>query len=226
LFCDYAETQKRFLDSLAAHVPANTPMSFYWNCAPEGDKAREVTTRIRSFGEATLRLNPVNVGKYAAMRELFACVPDGAPADWFLWFDDDSHIVRPEFWEYNLHFLKSNPKAEYMGQPVTWEPTPEQRPVIEARPWFRPELGLRPVITAAHGAGFWIKRELVERLNWPDPMLRHNGADTLAGIEGDLLLGEAARHAGAEFVNYGWGAALSDGPRRGIGGVGKCCGGK
>jgi hypothetical protein len=130
-----------------------------------------------------------NACKYPVMRKMFRNLSYPLPP-WVMWFDDDSYIKErdPEFfatWAANCN--RAEPDMAMVGE-NDWERRllGNQAAYFRSKPWWR---GLTwggrkgpawvPFITG----GWWIlRREIIDRYDWPDPDLHHNGGDQLLGV--------------------------------------------
>lgn len=156
--------------------------------------------------------------KYPIMRTMFQNeLSQDKPADYFMWFDDDSYILpdAPDTFFDDVAYRLVVP--DMLGSIWYIGLTLAQQAFISAQPWYtaRP-LPLTtgfPFITG----GWWaIKSEIVKKHGWPPPYLEHNG--------GDVLLGALCHQQNYEMCNYTAGVGIncddsgrcSSAPRRGF----------
>lgn len=202
----------RFITSLERFVPEDEADIVLW-CNQLGAHSRAIVERLKS---AHIILSSKNVPKYRAMREMFY-KEHGPNTPWIVWFDDDSYIVNPNWWDIMTDYISQHPDACYIGQPWFVHHLPGQWDFIQAATWFRgrsPEMCptrnravKKPGITFAQGAYWWLSTSVMKSLDWPDPRLNHNGGDT--------LLGEAIRQQGLPFHKFHTGVQINKYKRRG-----------
>lgn len=217
LFGDYFKLHKRLLDSLQKHLPPGEARVVIWCNTVCADTQRYLQYTPGSW---EIILSTENVPKYEVMRRLFRGTAVPAPeTEWIVWLDDDSHIVKADWWEKTKAYLaeKEAEGVVYVGQPWYVHHLPGQWEFIKQAVWFKglePQMcptrkpGVKqPGIWFAQGAYWLLRTDVMERLNWPDDRLIHNGGDT--------LLGEAVRQQGLPFHRFSHGVAINDGKRRG-----------
>ena len=166
------------------------------------------------FGNITLFEEPVNRFKNPLMRRMFREPPP--ETRWTLWFDDDTHLTRPD-WLLRLAMkIESRPDISQWGRVYSLiHPSERVRSFIESAAWHR---GL-PLLRGrgpggAEGyefrfatGGYWaLRTEVIRLLDWPDPRIVHANED--------LLLGEALRQNGLRLEECDYGVAVNDAPRR------------
>lgn len=160
-----------------------------------------------------------NVGKYPLMRRMFR-QPDWA-GPLVMWFDDDSYLEPvaedPRWWE-SRELLLSSPEVGALGQLWRRVWVAGQPEWVATQPWYDPS---RPVRVGGWQrfctGGWWCsRRDVLEKLDWPIPELRHSG--------GDMLFGAALEHSGLRMIACAEGVRInadilgrhSRAPRRGI----------
>jgi len=210
---DQLELHRRLLDGLVAQTPG-----------------RRITVWLNRPGEATrqyvaglpvhvARVDPDNTPKYPAMARLFA-----APIaeEWVCWFDDDSYLQaverqgekQPFAWLNSVrNYLAEHPAAACLGQAVETASLPESFWAWPpTRPWHRgvsaptPDRGGRRWLRFPHGAYWWLRTEVLRRLQWPDEALGWAG--------GQQALGEALRQHGREVHDLTRHVAVNAAPSR------------
>ena len=125
--------------------------------------------------------------KYPVMRDMYAQVGD----HWTLWVDDDVMLPAPQGWWQRLCGIMAR-GVDYVGAQYHCNYAGHQQEFIKTRPWYR---GLPPVIKNGKpvfvfhlGAFHALSRRARVAMDWPDPLLKHRGGDT--------MLGEAVRQHG------------------------------
>jgi len=222
LYGPHEDLHRRLLDSIARNVPEDVGLDLWLNVV--GDATKYMVSELGG-GPRSVHVNTsdTNVPKYEAMREMFGRLKAGAHPEvkWLVWFDDDAHIEGEygHWWIHTTGWIKERePKNVcYTGQCwfIDWKAGQEQ--FIREAPWYK---GLpakmvgnkrkRPGIEFAQGSYWWLRRDVMQQLDWPDPRLKHNGGDT--------MLGEAVRQQGLPFHKLPWdcfGVKTNDAPRRG-----------
>ena len=219
IFClcygPHMDLHERLFNSLKRSVPKGVWVFPWLNEVPEGT--------INIFGSHESRnwqlrnmYSDRNEPKYKVMRKLFhdqALQSAITPFKWFVWFDDDSHVIKDDWWEKTTNFLAEHEKENvcYVGQTWLWHWRPGQWDFVTRAKWYKnkpPELIKgRPGIKFATGAYWWLRTDVVKLLDWPDERLSHNGGDT--------LLGEAIRQNGLPRHNFSYGVKVNDARRRG-----------
>jgi hypothetical protein len=222
LYGDDFKLHNRFLDSLFTHVPRDTVDVRLWcNVLCEQTKQRLMAefSKRKSTSDKWLDFYfcPDNRPKYKAMADMFThrWKPGSA---WVIWFDDDSYIEKADWCKQTVAYIKEHPDTRYIGQPWFVHHLPGQWDFIKKADWYRglpPEQcptrtkGVtKPGITFAQGAYWWLRTDVLNKLNWPDPRLNHNGGDT--------LLGEAIRQQGLSLTKFHYGVQVNKYKRRGM----------
>lgn len=213
LYGDYTELHQRLVNSLLPRIPEDVPIILWCNVV-----CKSTLDWLKAFGS---RLSIIdsdeNVPKYVAMRRMFHELhPPQTP--WLIWFDDDAHIVADNWWPHMLAYIDSKQKENicYIGEPWYAHHLPGQWQFISQSTWFTgrkpqmcPAQGKRrkPGIWFAQGSYWWLRTDIMQKLDWPDPRLKHNGGDT--------LLGEAIRQQHLLFHRTSYGVKTNDAKRRG-----------
>jgi len=214
----YFDLHKRLIDSLMKYLPPGEARVVCWANTVRQETLNELYKLRDHFGASSMVIDSKeNVPKYIAMRKMYHEVakPD---TDWILWLDDDTYIVKKDWWKRTKDFLQSTPDACYVGQKWYVHHLDGQWDFIKASKWFQglePELlgtktpgVMKPGVWFMTGGYVWLRTCLMENLNWPDPRLSHNGGDT--------LLGEAVRQFGLPRHHYDYGVAVNKARRRGL----------
>jgi hypothetical protein len=147
------------------------------------------------------------------MREFFAPGWLG-DAEWVIWFDDDSHVVKPDWWKVTCEYIDAHRYQNicYFGQPWYVHDLPGQRAFIERASWYRDRPARlfkgKPGVEFSQGGYWWIRTDVLRCLDWPDSRLSHNG--------GDVLLGEAVYQSARPFHKFHYGVKINDAKRRGL----------
>lgn len=152
-----------------------------------------------------------NVYKYPTMRRL-VYDDEHPPAEYIMWFDDDSYISSAYFWSQLLDAL---PHGDMLGQVWQLDIQGRQWEWVQSQPWYNHDCLPATSIRFCQGAWWVIKTDVLRALNWPVPELKHCG--------GDSMLGEALRHGGYRIKKFDYGVRINaneDGqhsqmPRRG-----------
>ena len=204
----------RILDSFK-HVPKEVPLRVWFNDVPSATLSHWGKL-VEGRNNFSVWDHHSNKPKYDAMRDMFANIKNGSfGEEWVIWFDDDSHIVDPDWWAKSCEWIASKPDMCYTGQEwfIHWRGGQDK--FIRQASWHKGVaselIKQRPAIRFAQGAYWWIKADLIRQLNWPDPRLHHNGGDT--------LLGEAVRQQGLPFhkmPRHCFGVRVNDAQRRGM----------
>jgi len=224
LYGDEWNLHQRFLDSLLRHVPRGAVDMRFW-CNTVGDETKKyLHQHQRKRVDQMLRdetldyyLCADNRPKYKAMSEMFQFrwKPE---SEWIIWFDDDSYIYKPDWWNKTVAHIKDHPTTKYMGQPWFVHHLPGQWEFIQKAGWYnglppeqcptRKKGVKKPGISFAQGAYWWLRTDLMKQLKWPDPRLNHNGGDT--------LLGEAVRQQRIKLDKFSYGVKVNKHKRRGF----------
>jgi hypothetical protein len=210
---EHADLHRRVLESVHKYAPMDVPISLHGNLIPIDTV--ELGSRIvseRGFFSG-LRTSETNIPKYEVMRSFFTA-ESVCDNEWVIWFDDDSHVVKPDWWARTCEYIESR-KSEnicYIGQPWFAHHLPGQWEFIQQSKWYRgkdPELIKgRPGVWFATGGYFWLRTDVIRLLDWSDERLSRNGGDT--------LLGEAVRQQGLPFHRADYGVKVNDAKRRGL----------
>lgn len=206
---DYPALARRFLERWSSHSPG-MPLRVGMNACSPATHAL-VEDAASSIPNLQCWRVEENLGKTVMMRRMLYESPITTP--WVAWFDDDSFPFRSD-WLLCLEVAQAaQPNAVIFGVPASIEVGERIRRFVEQSPWYR-GLPLQPPIDARCSArldfilgGFWvIRREWLERLEWPDRRLRHFGDD--------YLLGEAIRQQGGVLGAFASGVRVDTAPRR------------
>jgi hypothetical protein len=220
LYGNYLGLQQRLLLSLKKHAPKDEVDIVIWGneLAPV---CREQVEMTFPTGTAKAVFASQNTPKYKAMHQMFHDPDFGVMPEtpWIVWFDDDSHVVKKDWWKKTRGFIRHRERENvcYFGQPWFVHHLPGQWDFIKQAEWFK---GLppakvptktrakRPGITFAQGSYWWLRTDVMRQLGWPDPRLNHNGGNT--------LLAEAIRQQGLPRHEFHYGVKLNDAKRRGF----------
>ena len=216
---DYHNLHARLLNSLKQYGPVEQVRYRFW-LNQVCTKTQRMLDNLMIGRDMRLRVSKENVPKYAVMRDMFEADKQLDPQpEWFIWFDDDSYVTHADWWPKTLEYIQQH-RAEnicYMGQSWYVHHLPGQFEFIEAADWYtgvpwelcptKTPRVRKPGVSFAQGAYWWLRRDIREKINWPDPRLVHNGGDT--------LLGEAIRQQSLPFHKFHYGVKLNDAQRRG-----------
>lgn len=208
LYGDYPDLHRRLLDGLARTLPSEVPVTLWGNQV--GDSTKEL---LKTFCRFKVIFSDSNVPKYKVMQRLFRPVKE-QPSDfnWVIWFDDDTHIVADDWYTRTCARLSSSQQHVYLGQAWNVQQLAGQREFIKAAKWYRHRpfeiVRGQPGITFATGSYWWLRTNILVRLDWPDERLNHNGGDT--------LLAEAVRQQGCSLTRFHYGVKPNDAKRRGL----------
>jgi hypothetical protein len=209
LYGNYHDLHRRLITSLKLYASAPFVEVTLWCnqvCDPTKDLLRTTNFSVNYCLE--------NRPKYKAMREMFTTRPPAHP--WVVWFDDDSYINKPDWFENTRQYVMSKQPQNicYFGQPWFVHHLPGQWEFIKSLPWYKgkgPEIVRnKPGITFAQGAYWALRNDVRQLLDWPPDQfgLSHNGGDT--------LLSEAVRQQGLPFHKFCYGVKINDAKRRGL----------
>jgi hypothetical protein len=218
LFGAHVKLHKRLLVSLLRGLPKDVARVVIW-CNQVGQPTVDYITTLGSSVEVVFCTE--NMPKYKVMRRLFTGEHVGIPApttEWVVWFDDDSHITTDIWWHRTLAFIKKkkNDNICYIGQPWYVHYLDGQWDFVKESEWFdgRPAQKFptkgrarKPGVRFVQGAYWWLRTDVLQQLDWPDPRLNHNGGDT--------LLGEAIRQQNLPLHDFQFGVKINNGKRRG-----------
>jgi GT2 family glycosyltransferase len=214
----YHNLHKRMIDGLRQYLPRDDARLVCWANTVCNETMSELF-KLQAHFTTQCRVvdSNENVPKYRVMRKLYhEQEPPQTP--WILWMDDDTYIMRPNWWSKTKAFLKSDPKICYVGQKWYVHHEAGQWDFIKASPWFRgkkPEMlptrqkGVKkPGVWFMTGGYVWLRTDVMKSLDWPDQRLNHNGGDT--------LLGEAIRQQGLPRHHFDYGVMVNKAKRRGL----------
>lgn len=142
-----------------------------------------------------------NINKYPMMRWMLYSKPVTTP--YVMWFDDDSWIdpAAPDsFFEQVAAFME-HPAPDDGRCPdmigAVWQMRlgGNQHRWIEDQAWYTGKAVPKQSLVDFCTGGWWtIRYDLLQRWNWPDPQIDHNG--------GDCMLGALIRQQGYKMRNY------------------------
>jgi hypothetical protein len=137
-------------------------------------------------------------------------------AQYVMWFDDDSFITDSDPWWPKV--VDGMQSADMVGHIYMIKQRGDQHLHISLQPWFDNKI-VSPTHRYRFATGGWwvIRREILEKWNYPFPGLRHRG--------GDAMLGELLRQQDYRLKSWHEGVAInaldatssdSTSPRRGV----------
>lgn len=200
-------------------------LSSIWDRLPEGkahlfdirlglNEINQDTRRIVDwFTENTVRFHgipvihydcPQNSCKYPIMRRMLLSDPR-EPAEFAMWFDDDSYLDGgPGWWTLLLGVASKN---DMVGKKYFQGMRGKQWEWILRQPWFNATVGKPPTRKGKQSfifatGGWWVIRSsLLRKWDWPTPELYHCG--------GDSMLGELLRHQRLRLENFDRGVRIN-----------------
>ena len=183
------------------------------------DATMRVVGRYSGDGYSPLRyFGELPFYKYPLMRNMFwqqTPFPTPIETPYTMWFDDDSWLSRrcPDQWFSAV--AASLDTADMLGS--IWEKDYEgdQRQFIEQMPWYTGK-PLLPKMRFCTGGWWAIKTRILERWNWPDERLEHNGGDTLLGALCHQQGYRLQNAPGGVHINADDAGRCSTAPRRGF----------
>jgi hypothetical protein len=203
LYGPYDRLHCRLLDGFRKAVPREVPITLWLNQVQRPTRDR--------LGEEPGRYDMIdshdNVKKYVAMRAMMTRADVKRP-DWWVWFDDDSHIIANDWWPKMQEYIAQRKRENicYIGQAWFVHHLPGQWEFIQKGTWYRGRpadiVKGKPGIWFATGGYWWLRSDVQLQLDWPDVRLGHNGGDT--------LLGEAIRQNGLPFHKFDYGTKVND----------------
>lgn len=135
-----------------------------------------------------------NVGKYPLMRRMLYDPVMPQPADYWMWFDDDSYVTRTDagWWErVRGHVLG----AHLIGHMWKIKLKPGQASGIMRQPWYNEKKLAEQATVQFVTGGWWAARtHILTDWDYPFRELHHNN--------GDVLLGELCRQQGYAMTNF------------------------
>lgn len=210
LYGNHYELHDRLLTSLNRHVPTDTGVRLWLNAVGEN-----TIKKAKGLQQPDIKIEKslINVPKYKAMRLMFdEFKKEGCKYKWVVWFDDDSWIVTPNWMQSVKFLIQQEPRAAYVGQKWAAPYLAGQFDFVKKSTWFKSKplqvVKGRPSFIFAQGAYWWLRRDVLQELDWPDPRLNHNGGDT--------LLGEAIHQNSHVFLTCSDGVKVNDAIRRGF----------
>lgn len=199
----------------------------------------QAKTRIIEFLREKTNLDRLytaspQIYKYPMMRRMFHDTEKPIETDWVMWFDDDSHIIDPNFIvqlgeKVDSQFLAqdaSAPKGHHCfgkvyyfhlrGGQITATRGDGKPGWIEEADWFanRPyplDRSKRPPMPKSDfcTGGYWLTTmQAIRDCNWPDTRIRHRG--------GDIMFGAALYQQGYGITQMYEGVKISDAQKRGF----------
>jgi len=214
VYGDYPDLHRHVLGILT-HKPEVT-QALLWLNEPGAESLKIIEQFCRNPSNNTRYVHePGNTHKYVAMRRMFSKLTN---QKWVVWFDDDSRLELQDngtkWFDQMREYIEAreNENICYVGQPWFVDYLPGQMEFIKQSSWYKglpPKMrGTRPIVEFAQGSYWWLRRDVQELLDWPDPRLEHNGGDT--------LLGEAVRQQGLPFHKFWKGIRPNGAKRRGF----------
>ncbi len=221
---DYAELARRCLDSIATHCPAGQ----YELRVGLNECCQATVDHVLSMPQVeSIYLCRKNINQCPMMARMLARLN----TEFVWWFDDDSFVQHPDALDYRLRVAREcNRSVALWGEVHFYRTIAEFAPEEELQSWLRRQVWYRgyPAPSGKFkydpgyfeggdqtwhfcAGGSWFARSAaLEALQWPPP--------SLIKRSNDVLLGEAIRQSGYEFMHIGGaGVVQSAAPRRGTG---------
>lgn len=213
MYGDYFDLHSRLLNQLKSDVPYTVPIQIWCNVI--GNKTlNSIKDMPANF---SFNISKDNVPKYKAMRQMFALLKiTKNKHNWICWVDDDTHFPERDWFQCTKEAIRAESVKKdvcYVGQSNGFYWHEGQSKFIEASSWYKDKKPYefpdkRPGIVFASGSYWWLRTDMLVKIDWPDPRLNHNG--------GDCLLGEAVRQNDGELFCYSYGVHPNDSIRRGL----------
>ena len=225
---DNLTLMQRCLESIFAHTP---PDRMDLRVALN-QPSPQLLTYVKGFDKKTvtkLYVDTKDRRKYPAMREMFWDPDHPIMTEYVLWFDDDSHVVHPQWLQLLAKAITDNHGrgvrlygVKYIHDLVTYKKqgySPEKwwraakwwnnLPMYQAKGTRESPNGSE--ILFASGGFIALATEAIRAGQIPDERLNHNG--------GDITIGEQVHQAGFRIADFCRGKTpvrYSDAPRRGF----------
>lgn len=219
MYGSYVHLHKRILASLKKCAPKNAHI-YIW-CNQVGLPTKKLLHEAHlHFDNLRTHFSDDNVPKYPVMRQMLDMWNiDTDSYGWMCWFDDDAELTDSNWWSRMAEYIRAR-EAEnvcYIGGKYYIHLRGNQSEFYKTRPWYR---GLpyqlektrhgskQPAAVFCTGGYWWLRLDVMEQIGWPDPLLSHNGGDTMLGV--------AVHQQGLPLHNFTAGVAINKAPRRGI----------
>ena len=164
-----------------------------------------------------------NIKKYPMMRKMFHDPEEPFDTKWVIWFDDDSHVTSPDWLTRLSHCMRENCGRGYnmFGKRYFYHINDSQVKWVQGAPWYhkvpleihegvdpRRKKPFKRIRVHFATGGFWtVESAWLQKWDWPDVRICHNG--------GDVMMGEAIHQTGGNVKNWEYGVKISDAKRRG-----------
>jgi hypothetical protein len=189
MYGDYHELHKRCLSAILTTTSPSV-RDVHIACNAVCQQTLAYLSELTSQGAVQkVIVNPTNIKKGPAMRQLFHDPVNPIQTKWVIWFDDDSIANRDGAWLQKMLttiILNAPNKKALYGAEFSWQFHKAQLDWIKSRPWYRrrpfqtargmeaPNAG--KVVFAA--GGFWAaSMAAIREAGIPDPEIGHNGTD-------------------------------------------------
>jgi hypothetical protein len=220
-YADYPQLAHRCLNSIWERLPEGRPFlgDVRLGLNQISPATRQVidwfvANTLRHYGLRVITYDcPLNACKYPLVRRMLLQDPI-PPAEWVMWFDDDSFLATQDGWWTKLLDLAR--PLDMVGSVYTYPMLGQQWEWISRQSWFNPAVGTPPVLRPHRKpafrfctGGWWLLRSAVlQKYDWPSLELRHCGGDT--------MLGELFRHQNLQMGNFSEGVRINADKRRGV----------
>ena len=215
MYGDHSRLHLRLLQSLVKHLPSGAARVVVWANEICHQTAEWLQRQAPKDWEVVF--SKENVPKYKAMRQMFH-ETHKPTTPWLIWFDDDSWVQQANWWPKTRKYIEEGSgDLCYIGQLWFVHHLPGQQEFMKAANWYtgvpwqqcptRRRDVRKPGINFAQGAYWWLRTDVMRKIDWPDPRLNHNG--------GDSLLAEAVHQQGLPFNRFHYGVKINDAGRRG-----------
>lgn len=182
LFDDYPHLAKRCLGSLQRVFPAEfcrRHLRVGGNAIAASSKAYlDQLLADGVLSPENVFLSETNSYKYPMMRRMFETVT----TEYVIWFDDDSYLLPTASAEWPERLAEAMAGVAMCGRAYTIFWQGKQRGWVKKQPWYGgADPAKRPVIHFLTGGWWCLRTDVMRRLDYPFPELRHRGGDTMLG---------------------------------------------
>jgi len=188
MYGDYAELHKHCLNAILT-TTLQIARDIRIACNAVCPATLEYLSKLTSEGALQkVFVNPTNIKKGPAMRQLFYDPVNPIETKWVIWFDDDSIANKDGAWLQKLlsTIIMYAPRKALYGAEYSWEFHKAQIEWIKSRPWYHGRQfqtvrgheapNAHKVVFAA--GGFWAaSMDAIRQAGVPDPEIGHNGTD-------------------------------------------------
>jgi len=211
VYGDHAPLARRCLSSILTLPRQQFKLRIGLNAA--SDETQAYVGELITQGDVASRacyFSDENVYKYPMMRRMFYDPDNPLDTPYVMWFDDDSYVITEQAHRPNPNRVRpwldavraKIADADMIGSLYTMNLGGNQAAWVRDQNWYNQKaVADKRRVRFATGGWWTIRRELLEKHDWPPLALEHRG--------GDVMLGELCRQQDYRLEHFNHGVAIN-----------------